>query len=155
MNCRNCGAPMRPVRGDDHFVCDFCATFHFPDKTEDGVVVIGEPGRRDCPVCSAPLVSAFIQKKPVEHCATCQGVLVDRRGFNRIIEALRARHRGPRLEPRQIDPEERQRKLRCPGCGEQMDVHPYYGPGNVLIDSCWECALVWLDRGEIATISRS
>ena len=46
-------------------------------------------------------------------------------------------------------------KWECPGCGEQMEVHPYYGPGNVLIDSCGECALVWLDRGEIATISRS
>lgn len=30
-----------------------------------------------------------------------------------------------------------------------MDVHPYYGPGNVVIDSCTACSLIWLDYGEL------
>jgi hypothetical protein len=34
-----------------------------------------------------------------------------------------------------------------------MEVHPYYGPGNVVIDSCSACDLIWLDHGELKQIS--
>jgi Zn-finger nucleic acid-binding protein len=33
-----------------------------------------------------------------------------------------------------------------------MATHPYYGPGNVVIDTCTACDLVWLDFGELAQI---
>jgi Zn-finger nucleic acid-binding protein len=33
-----------------------------------------------------------------------------------------------------------------------MDTHPYYGPGNVVIDNCGRCGLVWLDFGELDRI---
>lgn len=155
MDCSNCAAPMRLVPGGDHFVCDFCGSFHFPEKSQDGVRVIGEPGERQCPVCRQPLVAAVIERIPVEHCPQCRGVLADRRSFNRIIRQLRARHAGPRLDPIPIDAAARQRQLDCPGCSRTLEVHPYYGPGNVLLDSCGRCGLVWLDHGEIATISRS
>jgi len=155
MNCSNCGAPMKAIRSGAHFVCDFCGSFVLPDKTEDGVAVVGGPGRRACPVCEEPLVAAAIESKPVEHCARCGGVLCDQRTFTQVIERLRARYRGPQLEAEPIDRSELARKLGCPACGRDLDLHPYYGPGNVLIDSCDACHLIWLDKGEIATIVRS
>jgi len=136
-------------------VCEFCGSFVLPDKTEDGVVVIGGPGQRSCPVCDQPLVEAAIERKPVEHCTRCGGVLCDRRTFTVIIERLRARQAGPKLEPEPIDRSELERKLTCPGCAQGMELHPYYGPGNVLVDSCDACHVVWLDKGEIATIVKS
>ena len=33
-----------------------------------------------------------------------------------------------------------------------MATHPYYGPGNVVLDSCGACDLVWLDFGELKQI---
>jgi Zn-finger nucleic acid-binding protein len=33
-----------------------------------------------------------------------------------------------------------------------MDVHPYYGPGNVVIDTCIDCRVLWLDHGELRKI---
>ena len=33
-----------------------------------------------------------------------------------------------------------------------MITHPYFGPGNVVIDSCEHCELVWLDFGELQQI---
>jgi hypothetical protein len=33
-----------------------------------------------------------------------------------------------------------------------MATHPYYGPGNVVIDSCESCDLLWLDFGELKQI---
>lgn len=155
MDCSNCGAPLTAVRSGAHFVCDFCGSFVLPNKTEDGVVVVGGPGQRACPVCAQPLLQAAVERLPVEHCDRCGGVLCDRRTFKQIIERLRARHSGPKLAPEPIDPSERERKLDCPACGRGMDLHPYYGPGNVMIDSCDACHLVWLDKGEVAIIVRS
>ncbi len=34
-----------------------------------------------------------------------------------------------------------------------MDAHPYYGGGNVVIDTCATCQLVWLDFGELRKIA--
>ncbi|GEM_PF-2293393 len=34
-------------------------------------------------------------------------------------------------------------------------AHPYYGPGNVVIDSCAECGYIWLDHGELSSVERS
>jgi Zn-finger nucleic acid-binding protein len=31
-------------------------------------------------------------------------------------------------------------------------AHPYYGPGNVVVDSCTTCDLIWLDFGELKQI---
>ena len=33
-----------------------------------------------------------------------------------------------------------------------MTTHPYYGPGNVVMESCDSCNLVWLDHGELQQI---
>jgi len=34
-------------------------------------------------------------------------------------------------------------------------AHPYYGPGNVVIDSCAECGYVRLDHAELSSVERS
>jgi Zn-finger nucleic acid-binding protein len=33
-----------------------------------------------------------------------------------------------------------------------MSVHPYYGPGNAVVDTCGDCLLVWLDHSELSVI---
>ncbi|MEZ5361359.1 MAG: hypothetical protein R2748_03195 [Bryobacterales bacterium] len=34
-----------------------------------------------------------------------------------------------------------------------MDVHPYHGPGNAIVDTCGDCLLVWLDHSELTVIT--
>jgi Zn-finger nucleic acid-binding protein len=36
-----------------------------------------------------------------------------------------------------------------------MDVHPYGGPGNIVIDNCPHCRLNWLDSGEFFRVVRA
>lgn len=155
MKCDNCGAPLRLVAGRDYFCCDYCVTFHYPadtDESADGVKPLGEQAATNCPVCHAGLGVGSVEGRHVDYCAKCQGVFVSNDDFAGIVNARRARHTGPPDRPVPIDPEQLKRVLRCPACGKRMDAHPYYGPGNVVIDSCGACRMVWLDRGEIATI---
>lgn len=155
MNCKNCGAPLKLLEGHHYFYCEYCSALHFPEvESRDGVVVLGE-ARRDiaCPVCNLKLSRAAVEDVEVLHCTRCRGILADQDSFFDIVQYRRAHASGPPDRPRPLDKAHLTRKLRCAQCGELMDTHPYYGPGNFVIDVCMDCRLVWLDYGEIDIIT--
>ncbi|MBX3051738.1 MAG: zf-TFIIB domain-containing protein [Caldilineaceae bacterium] len=152
MNCENCGAPMRLVRDRDYWVCDYCTTFHFPQENQEGVRVLGESSHLDCPACQTRLVSAAISQLPVLYCPKCKGLLATPENFRRIVDLRRHTSQKTPHVLRPLEKTELARRLRCSNCHGQMDVHPYYGPGNAVIDSCGTCALIWLDHGELTVI---
>lgn len=156
MNCSNCAGEMRLVHDRDYFVCDYCTTFHFPHADDEGVRVLDEQTQRPCPSCRRSLKVAAVGRERVLHCANCRGLLVDRRAFSVLVPYLRARRRTPPETQAPIEPAElAQRDLRCPRCEAAMETHPYFGPGQVVIDSCGSCALLWLDHGELSAIVRA
>ncbi len=73
--------------------------------------------------------------------------------FEGLIDELRA-SRGNEAAPA-ADKGDLRRKIACPQCRHFMDAHFYGGGGNVVIDSCAECSLIWLDRGELMRIARA
>jgi Zn-finger nucleic acid-binding protein len=156
MNCRNCGAPMELFERRRYFFCTFCGSFSFIDATEvDGVRIVERPvPAPTCPLCSAPLAKALLDDTyAVEHCERCRGILLARTTFAEAITGRRAREFGEPAPPVPLDRRELERAVVCPSCRAQMDVHPYYGPGNVVIDSCQRCDVIWLDFGELEQIT--
>ncbi len=75
--------------------------------------------------------------------------------FAEVVRILRHDYRGPIEIPRPLDPETSHPQRPCPACGEKMDVHPYSGPGNAIIDACRICQMVWLDNQELAQIVKA
>ena len=158
MNCRNCGAPMELFDRRRYHFCSFCGSFEFIDaQAVDGIVVAERSDApRACPLCAAPLVKARLDDQyPVDYCERCRGVLLPRAIFAEAIARRRARETGPPVAPLPIDQRELKRAVACPSCRARMDVHPYYGPGNVVIDSCPRCDLIWLDLGELQQITEA
>ena len=156
MNCRNCGAPMELFERRRHYFCTFCGSFSFIDTPEvAGVRVLERPvPAPNCPRCGAPLVKALLDDAfAVEHCERCRGILLPRAAFAEAVASRRARESGEPARPVPLDPRELERVVVCPSCGSQMDVHPYYGPDNVVIDSCQRCDRIWLDFGELERIT--
>jgi Zn-finger nucleic acid-binding protein len=152
MNCRNCGAPMEFFERRRYFFCTHCGTFHFIDSPAvDGVqVLVRHSDGRSCPRCTAALAKSLLDEQyPVEHCERCKGLLIERGSFADALTRRRTRAGGPGTQPAPLDRRELERHVACPACGKSMDVHPYYGPGNVVIDSCTNCSLLWLDYGEL------
>ena len=43
-------------------------------------------------------------------------------------------------------------RIACPKCRARFETYAHYGPGNVVIDSCVPCDLIWLDFGEMRQI---
>ena len=138
-----------------YFFCRYCGSFHFPDaQPDEGIRVISEAEQAlVCSVCSQALASAMLDETHlVRYCRNCRGVLLARTGFAAVVEKRRAWATGTPAAPVPLDKSELERKMRCAACAGQMATHPYYGPGNVVIDSCEPCALVWVDFGELKQI---
>jgi Zn-finger nucleic acid-binding protein len=152
LNCQNCGAPIKIVQGRDYFYCEHCSSLYFPTESRDGVRVLGELGGADCPVCRVPLVTASVAGALALHCNNCRGLLIDQESFAFVVRYLRARAPGLSEPPRPLNPEDLKREVDCPRCKRLLDTHPYYGPGNVIIDVCTSCAIIWLDYCELNII---
>lgn len=110
----------------------------------------------ECPCCSHPLQTGLIEGRRGLYCDHCFGILLRHEDFAGIIQERQSRRTGiESSEPRAIDPASFERRLNCPSCQVSMDVHPYYGPGNIVIDTCVPCGFMWLDHGELTRVEHS
>ena len=158
MNCRNCAAPMELFDRRRYYFCRHCGTFEFLERGEvDGIRVLERKADAlPCPLCRAQLAKALLDDRHVvQHCEQCRGVLLERTAFTGAVMGRRARVTGPGAPVVELDRRELDRRVACPSCRKMMEVHPYYGPGNVIIDTCAACDLVWLDFGELKQISEA
>jgi Zn-finger nucleic acid-binding protein len=134
--------------------CDYCHSVYLTQTGDDGVRVLGEPSGQNCPICNIPLVSAAMTKIRIFYCTGCQGMSISMQVFETLVEELRAVQGGAAPQPAP-DSSDLHRKTDCPQCHHRMDTHFYAGPGNVVVDSCENCCLIWLDRGELMHIVRA
>lgn len=148
---------MSPVQGQDYFFCEYCYSFHFPsEEADNGLMVLDDEGRLPCPVCESTLVPASLESERVLYCKKCKGMYMKRRSFTRVVDLKRAQYKGRPLRKRKrLTEDELSRKTVCPLCNKPMVTHPYYGPGDVIIDNCIDCNMIWLDEGELTIIERS
>ncbi|HEY2434605.1 MAG TPA: zf-TFIIB domain-containing protein [Vicinamibacterales bacterium] len=129
--------------------CTHCGSVVCPDPASDGVRVTGGPGHV-CPLCAVPLQRALLdEREPIEICERCKGTLMARRGFAVTLTARRRAATTPSVTPDPADPRQLDRRVVCPNCAAAMITDWYYGPGNIVIDTCPACDLVWLDAGEL------
>ena len=154
MNCPGCGGSLKPVGNRNHLQCEHCGRFHFPDELGDGLILIGQPSDYSCPVCPDQLLGgAMLEGQPVHTCSRCRGLLSDLASFGYAVASRRSRHKKAAIEKQPFDPLELCRHVKCPRCQHQMENYPYAGGGNVVVDACDRCQLIWLDAGELQVIS--
>jgi Zn-finger nucleic acid-binding protein len=146
---------MELVESRRYFRCGHCGAYHFPHSVEaDGIRIVGQRSEAPkCPVCAAPMAQALLDDDhPVDFCAKCRGVLLPRTTFADVTNKRRAWATTPPAEPVPLERQALHRELRCPKCGGPFETYPNYGPGNVVIDSCRDCDVIWLDFGEMRQI---
>lgn len=154
MNCRNCAAAMEPVGGRAYFRCGHCGTFEFPQTNDDGVAATATVSDFGCPVCTQPLTEAAIEGHTIYFCGSCRGFLTPNANFTAILAHRREHFADTPSVPRSFTKEELRRRIGCPQCKKKMDTHPYGGGGNVVVDTCYRCQLIWLDAGEMEVLAR-
>jgi Zn-finger nucleic acid-binding protein len=148
------------VNQSDYFFCEYCGSFHFPNKMDEGIRILLEasddrPEGLNCPVCTKILVQAAIDGMRALYCENCRGMLLAQEVFGTLVNLRRSRAVGEGESPKPLNRKELERKITCPICSQLMDTHPYYGPGNVVIDNCASCHLIWLDAAELKAIENA
>ena len=106
---------------------------------------------RPCPICSVPLEPVAYEGFQILRCPQCRGHLLDLSRY----EAIR---RIPHKTLAELEAEAQEgfagdnpAPIRCPRCHVTMFKKPIAVPGFSLnTDVCRDCALVWLDGGELA-----
>jgi Zn-finger nucleic acid-binding protein len=157
MNCQKCGGTTDAVAGQKYYNCRYCASLlQVADVSVDRITPAGTTIDDGCPVCSHAMQTAKIENQRAMYCVNCYGVLMRHGDFGAVVSERRARRAGLEpAEPRAIDPAVYSRKIQCPVCSKGMETHPYYGPGNVVVDTCGQCGYVWLDHGELKRIEEA
>ena len=153
-NCPACGAPLDLHPDTEGFECGYCHRVFFPGKEEDGVVITGAPSdpNLNCPLCFQPLVKASRANIALLYCTQCHGLLLSMGIVSDLVESLRVDLDHSAVQT-PADRDDLKRVLQCPKCNLRMDAHRYAGPGNVVVDACDNCSLIWLDHGEITRIA--
>ena len=159
LSCKNCGGVLNGSASGSAYRCEYCHSISVVSDVPlliDGIQPIDESVNSPCPSCSDCLQTAQLDGRPILYCPGCYGMLVRRDHFGAIVSERRSRRAGQeQAVASAIEPGVHSRRLRCPACEGSMETHPYYGPGNVIIDSCANCDYVWLDHGELSRVERS
>ena len=158
MICNSCTGPMLQVYGQTHFHCVSCNAFGFTDDSLaiEKIEPLGKETDFQCPKCNQALAVGLLHESvQVCFCENCLGYVIDNQSFGALAMELRRQYTGPDDAPKPIDPRQLDDCEPCPACLETMQVHPYYGPGSIVIDTCMHCQLAWLDHGELSRIVRA
>lgn len=111
------------------------------------------PERIRCPRCQDLLnlitYDDFFQGY---QCPKCQGLLFNRTTFREAIDFHRSRIKTPPEPFSAFNPTELDRVTHCPVCQTVMETFQYNGPGNIVIDTCHPCDMIWLDYGELQKV---
>lgn len=155
-NCPACGASFTIRPDTEGLQCSFCHTVFFPGQDDERVEVTAPSSDSElaCPVCFQPLVDAALANTSILYCTQCHGLLMRMEAVTGLIAELRASIDHDAVQA-SADRDDLKRVIQCPRCNRRMDAHRYAGPGNVVIDSCDNCSLVWFDRGEVARIAHA
>lgn len=158
MKCELCQAEMQQVHDQTHFHCLECNHFHFPDAelSLDSLTSLEKSTDFECPVCpESKLHVAEVQDTQVCFCSNCRGFVIDQSSFGGLVEVLRSAYQGPDDKPAPLDQDDLKKLCMCPVCAQCMDTFAYAGPSTVVLDSCNECGIIWLNYGELGRIVRA
>jgi Zn-finger nucleic acid-binding protein len=87
------------------------------------------------------------------NCQSCGAPMeLPRATFARVVNKRRAWAISPPADPVPLERRQLQRTLSCPRCTGRFETYAHSGPGNVVIDNCTKCDMIWLDFGEMRQI---
>lgn len=151
MRCHNCEIDLEWDGFQPIIVCEVCHSIRFvdvPDESGDCIIPLDRRGGFHCPCCRRRLVEAAMDGLRVEHCIECDGVLMNNDVFTMFVRNRRSEFRDAALQPVILLTEQQGQDIHCPCCRRTMNIHPCYGPGYIIVNSCNGCGMVWLDCRE-------
>ncbi len=160
MNCKNCGGVLEIDSTNRFLRCHYCDSQQLASgdhRSLDEVVASATTTEIFCPSCMDvnQLSQGLLDDVRVAFCSDCFGFMVDSQSLAMVLKNRRQEFSGVEDKPVPVNQESLGRIRNCPQCNLQMETHPYYGPGNAVIDSCHRCRVIWMDNGELSQLVRA
>jgi Zn-finger nucleic acid-binding protein len=144
---------MQMSGSQDCLRCDYCKSIYFSAQDDLGLRYLDPLPGVLCPACDIPLWNSTYTGISLRACKQCHGLLIGMGAFEDVVDQVRAQHPGTDAPSAQYgDPS---RKIDCPVCHRHMESHYYYGGGHVVLASCENCSVDWLDAGSITHIAHA
>lgn len=112
------------------------------------------PSPSACLDCGAPLVDRAVAGEAVSECTACGSLRLSRSALNQLRGRSPEEHRllaASPADPPSHTPPKLGAIRKCPVCQSTVLSHPF-GGGNVRVESCESCELVFLQRTRLAAI---
>ena len=108
-----------------------------------------------CPRCDGTLKFGRYHNQKVHHCSSCSGTLFALASLGQALEELSA-ELFCKVSPDAVLPEltNTNELLNCPHCASRMENYGYMGSHKVMLDSCIECNMIWVDALELAAMAK-
>ncbi len=104
----------------------------------------------NCPNDGTVLVTINVEDVPVDQCAVCGGIWLQRGELESLGE-----HHGKHLVPITIgEVSVIDSKHKCPQDGSQLCQHEFADHSGIIIDQCPTCQGIWLEKTELGGILR-
>jgi Zn-finger nucleic acid-binding protein len=112
--------------------------------------------RNACPACGAVLIGFEFEGVEIDHCLQCGGTWLDPGELEQIALMAHADRHEALLEALDAPGGRRRDDRRCPRCGKPLlEVALDAAAGGLTIDRCPRGDGLWLDRGELAALTRA
>jgi Zn-finger nucleic acid-binding protein len=101
----------------------------------------------DCPVCKKSMLVLELQQIEIDYCQGCSGIWLDAGELELLLDDTQEKQKL--LDSFQVDPNNAEKKRRCPQCAKKMNK-VFVGDGKkVLVDKCKKDHGIWFDSGEL------
>jgi Zn-finger nucleic acid-binding protein len=106
-----------------------------------------------CPRDNHKLDEGEFHEVPVMHCPECEGVLIKQLSLMKLLTEMAKELSQDISFESEIEPiEDKGANVSCPGCYSVMENYGYMGSNDVMIDSCGQCSVLWIDSNELAAM---
>lgn len=107
-----------------------------------------------CPRCHTELTRGTFAAVRVFRCDECSGTALSQHNVLPVLEHLTLSVYGD-VSPDIPLPatQDNSPPLSCPDCLANMERHGYMGSKQLLMDSCPDCTMIWLDKDELGAMA--
>ena len=107
-----------------------------------------------CPACSSPMIVVEHEQIELDYCTDCSGVWFDVGELELLLETMQLKEASLSLDDILTSPEaeSKEKKRKCPICGQKMKKATVGHNPEVLIDACPRGDGLWFDKGEVGQL---
>ena len=103
-----------------------------------------------CPVCKQQMIVLELHEVEIDYCPSCSGIWLDAGELELLLEDQVEREKV--ISSFHLDPENTERKYKCPICRKKMDKVYVGSNKELLIDKCPDNDGLWFDEGELKDV---